>query len=143
MCIKSSAEVVRYDFPDSLFAFQLERNVSAEYADEKAAYIHKSPIQSIWAIPGTVDPIHSIDTVEDLAYGLESSARYVTGDKLGVVAIWRLIENQNSELSLRCVKFFNVANMQPPPLAVSVRALCERDGIVLVGTSASEIYEVR
>lgn len=107
--------------------------------EQPGAYPHGSGVvQTLWAIPGEVS---AIDSYADILDGLQSSSRYVSGDHLGGVAIWRLVENNNL-LRLKCIKAFNVSNLLPPPMGISVRSVCERDGVFLIGTSGSEIFEV-
>ena len=79
---------------------------------------------------------------EDMLPTLSTSARYITGDKEGIVAVWRLIRNKHSELRLRLISLLDVAILQPSPVCTSVRSVSERAGTILIGTLGSEIFEV-
>lgn len=109
---------------------------------EVGRYPHTSPIQAIWAIPGTVDTLYEGCEEDELHVGLSSSARYLTGDKEGLVATWRLVYNKHSELRLKLVSLLDVSTLEPAPVSPSVRSVCERNGTILLGTGGSEIYEV-
>lgn len=141
-------------------------------------FIHKSPINSIWAIPGTIDEI-SIFPDEDIndrtiehnfMKGYSASCRYITGDKNGNVCIWRMYtyptskakkvyDYDSSEYELRLVKAFNIVQVMsniitpglghiseytvsPDDQSNSIRSITERDGLILIGTVKSEIYEI-
>jgi WD40 repeat protein len=106
-----------------------------------AEYPHKSTIQCMWAVPGSID-IRS--STQDCLDGYQGSARYITGDKDGQVAIWRMVRPSNSPTLLRLVlvKVFNALNLKPAPLGASVRSVCMRDGMILLGLKSSEIMEV-
>lgn len=106
-----------------------------------AGYPHKSTIQSMWAVPGSIDVRSS---TQDCLDGYHTSARYITGDKDGQVAIWRMVRPSNSPTLLRLVliKVFNVLSLKPAPLGASVRSVCMRDGMILLGLKSSEIMEV-
>lgn len=106
---------------------------------EPGSYPHKSAIQAIWSIKGEIS---IFDGEHHISEGLETSCRYITGDKQGVIAIWRLVKTWGDELRLKCVKVFNIAKVIPKPASMSVRSLCERDGAILIGTQGSEIFEV-
>jgi WD40 repeat protein len=105
-------------------------------------YPHTSPIQAIWAISGNVDTLCEGCDEEELHVGLSSAARYLTGDKEGLIATWRLVYNKHSELRLKLVSLFDVSTLEPTPVSASVRSVCERNGTILLGTIGSEIYEV-
>jgi len=102
-------------------------------------YPHNSMVQTIWAIPGTIDVVQDIYECLD---GYQDSARYLTGDKNGQVAIWRMVETIQGNLRLVCMKVFNVSKLSPTALGLSVRSVCMRDGIILVGLQSSEIFEI-
>ena len=109
---------------------------------EVGRYPHTSPIQAIWAISGSVDTLCEGCEEEELNIGLSSSARYLTGDKEGLIATWRLVYNKHMELRLKLVSLLDVSTLEPRPVSPSVRSVCERNGTVLLGTIGSEIYEV-
>jgi WD40 repeat protein len=109
---------------------------------EVGRYPHTSPIQAIWAIPGTVDTLCEGCEEEELHIGLSSAARYLTGDKEGLIATWRLVYNKHSEVRLKLVSLLDVSTLEPTPVSASVRSVCERNGTILLGTIGSEIYEV-
>lgn len=103
-------------------------------------YPHKSPIQCIWAIAGTIDEKSS---TRDCLEGYHTASCYLTGDKEGNVCIWRMVRTvAGRNLRLVLMKTFNVMALKPAPLSVSVRSVCMRDGIVLLGLQSSEIIEV-
>jgi len=92
----------------------------------------KSPVQAMWC---------SHEDLEDLM-----SFTCITGDKVGNVAIWRFVEtdllDRPSGVILKCIHSFNVSTLQPTPTDVSVRSVCEWEGVMLIGTQGSEVYEV-
>jgi microtubule-associated protein-like 6 len=93
-------------------------------------------IQTIWckkAGNGTLNPL------------------YITGDNAGNIVVWEMILNgpdgkpemrqfQNyqgdSPVSLR------TSELEPRPLIDAVQSVCARDGVLLVATQSSDIYEV-
>lgn len=105
---------------------------------------HKNiSIQSIWAIPGTIDAIIDNDLSECLDKGYTDSSRYITTDIKGQVAIWRMIKTSpNNFLRLVLIRTFNVSILKPTPLEFSVRSVCVRDSTILIGLKSSEVYEV-
>jgi microtubule-associated protein-like 6 len=130
--------------------FKAVSNAKNDYGDlmgELGSYPHKSSINTIWAIPGSID---LFDNANDLLESRTTSNRYLTGDRLGVIAIWRMIVhcglNKNSqqvnELRLKCIAVFNTNNFSPRSMNGSVRSLCERDENILIGTLGCEIYEL-
>ena len=108
--------------------------------ETEGEYPHKSSIQALWAIPGEITK--DVHQISQLFKNLSTSARYVTGDRKGVVAVWRLIENTDKNLKLKCVSFFNMTSLSPQPFDVSVKSISEQDGSLLISTGGSEIYEV-
>ena len=80
---------------------------------------------------------------EELLHGLSASARYLTGDKEGLIATWRLTLDRNCELRLKLVSLLDVSSLRPAPVCPSVRSVSERNGTILLGTKGSEIFEVR
>lgn len=130
--------------------FKAVSNAKNDYGDlmgELGSYPHKSSVTSIWAIPGTVD---SFDNANDLLESRTTSNRYLTGDRLGVIAIWRMIvhcglnkySQEVNELRLKCIAVFNTNDLLPRSMNGSVRSLCERDENILIGTLGCEIYEL-
>ena len=117
-------------------------------------YPHKSAIQALWAIPGEI--AKNLWNLSDLFKNLSTSARYITGDRKGEIAIWRLIENSDKNLRLKCISVFNLNSLAPRPFDVSInlnslaprpfdvsiKSICEQDGSLLISTNGSEIYEV-
>ena len=61
---------------------------------------------------------------------------FVTGGKDGVIKLWNL--------SLHCVKAFNMRESRPPPRHPAVRSVCLNDvgNTILVGTHGSELFEI-
>mgnify|MGYP003386351119 CR=1 FL=1 len=104
--------------------------------DSNPHFAVKSPIQAMWTYQ------------EESGMGEEdlSSFTCLTGDKLGNIAVWKVVEtdllHRPSGVILQCVHHFNVASLDPPPTDVSVRSVCEREGVMLIGTQGSEVYEV-
>jgi WD40 repeat protein len=73
----------------------------------------------------------------------ESSARYITGDRDGNVAVWRLVIIEGTDCPrLKLVRRFNVSSVMPSVTSVSVRSLSERQGTLLIGTHGAEIFEI-
>lgn len=103
-------------------------------------YPHKSAIQALWAVPGEI--AKDVHQLSQLFKNLSTSARYITGDRKGVVAIWRLIENTDKTMKLKCVSTFNLSSLSPQPFDVSIKSICEQDGTLLISTNGGEIYEV-
>lgn len=124
---------------------QVVSNVGNQYDEavhEVDQYPHMSPIQAMWAIPGKVDLLSEGYEPGDIYTGLSASSRYVTGDKEGLVVVWRLMCLPNSQLRLKLVSILDISTLCPAPVCPSVRSLCERNGTILIGTLGSEIYEV-
>ena len=124
---------------------QVVSNVGSQYggaAHEVGQYPHISPIQAMWAIPGKVDTLNDGYEARDIYTGLNTSSRYITGDKEGLVAVWRLMYLPKLQLRLKLVFLLDVSTLSPTPVCPSVRSLCERNGTILIGTLGSEIYEV-
>ena len=131
--------------PALLLLLQVVSNVGSQYggaAHEVGQYPHNTPIQAMWAIPGTVDTLNDGYEARDIYTGLNTSSRYITGDKEGLVAVWRVMYLPNSQLRLKLVCLLDVSTLSPTPVCPSVRSLCERNGTILIGTLGSEIYEV-
>ena len=91
-----------------------------------------SPVQAVWS---------SHEDLEDLA-----SYTCITGDKVGNIAIWKFVEtdlvDRPSGVIIQCIHHFNVSTLNPTPTDLSVRSVCEREGVMLIGTQGSEVYEV-
>ena len=113
-----------------------------ETPNETGTYPHTSSIQCMWAIQGTVDCMFDGSGEEELLHGLSTSARYISGDKEGLIATWRLTLDKNAELRLKLVSLLDVSSLRPSPVRPSVRSVSERNGTILLGTIGSEIYEV-
>lgn len=105
-------------------------------------YPHTSPVQAIWAIGGTIDTMDEGADEEDMQISSSSSARYLTGDREGLVAVWRLVHNKHSELRLKLLSLLDVSLLLPRPVNPSIRSISEREGTILLGTLSSEIFEV-
>jgi WD40 repeat protein len=129
----------------TLLSSQVVSNVGNQYGEaayEVGQYPHLSPVQAMWAIPGIVDMLNEGNEPGDIYTGLSASSRYITGDKEGLVVVWRLMCLPNSQLRLKLVSILDVSTLCPAPVCPSVRSLCERNGTILIGTLGSEIYEV-
>ena len=109
----------------------------------------------MWAVAGTVDEIDDSSDGRDSAIaGYADSCRILTGDSRGTVVVWRLVtrpaynqganteRESESPYALICLKIFSVQALLPAPTTPSVRSLCERDGVLLVGLQGCEVYEV-
>ena len=113
-----------------------------EFCQEVGYYPHTSSVQAIWAIGGDIDEMGEGFDGEDMQNNSSTSARYLTGDADGLVAIWRLGRNKHSELRLRLLSLLDVSLLLPRPVNPSVRSVTEREGTILIGTLGSEIFEV-
>ena len=101
----------------------------------------KSPIQCMWCRMGDIDDGKNLPI-------------YVTGDKVGNVVVWMMKRFPNEEeMILEKFKEFNIAELkirhspsrslpERGPTSVSVRSVCEREGIMLLGTEGGEIFEI-
>ena len=100
------------------------------------AYPHKSSIHTLCAIAGEVGRIDDEN--------LSTSARYITGDKKGVVAVWRLILNEDNLYRLKCISVFDISSFATPSFSkdASIKSICEQDGSLLISLSCCEIFEV-
>lgn len=119
-------------------------------------------ILSVWAIPGDLLEIDQSNcdlptplNVPDSP--LSTSARYITGDHAGNIMIWRLCVGNNPGLEygsgsyhLRPVQYLKFTTnpieaaalgLSPTPMSRTIKSLCERDGVLLIGTAGGEIYE--
>jgi WD40 repeat protein len=104
---------------------------------------HGVCLQSIWAIPGFILEIESgMDNSYNQCFEKYSEAsRYVTADKGGQIAIWRTVKiGDNYFLAL--IRTFHVSSLEPKPMDYSVRSVCVRDNMILIGLRSSEIFEV-
>ena len=113
-----------------------------EFCHEVGYYPHTSSVQAIWAIGGSIDEMGERFDDEDMQSTSSMSARYLTGDADGLVAIWRLGHNKHSELRLRLLSLLDVSLLLPRPVNPSVRSVTEREGTILIGTIGSEIFEI-
>jgi echinoderm microtubule-associated protein-like 6 len=103
-----------------------------------------SPVQCMWSRKSS----HALD-----------SFLYFTGDQHGQIAIWEYHENTSdcdvlTNDYLRCLTSISANSLVfDPPLLLShpeeqflknysIRSICERDGIVLIGTQAADIIEI-
>ena len=109
-------------------------------------YPHKaSAILSMWAVPGegayfVDDCEHNHDLPTEAFY---STARYITGDHDGHVVVWRLCRGHAADsFHLRPLQLLDLRTLSPAPMSLAVRSVCERDGMLLIGTQGGEIYEV-
>ena len=95
-------------------------------------FVAKSPIQCMWTYHDDIDDLYSYTCI--------------TGDKMGNISVWKVIEtdlkDRPSGVILQCVHNFSTKSLLPPPIDPSVRSVCEREGVMLIGTQGSEIYEV-
>jgi microtubule-associated protein-like 6 len=124
-----------------------------------AKYPHKdNTIQSIWAIPGEVLAVDGqswdLPTPANTPHPpLSQAARYVSADDKGRIVVWRLCVSIGDPASfhLRPVKVLvftenetkaAALGLTPTPMSRCIRSVCERDGVLLIGTQAGEIYEV-
>lgn len=76
---------------------------------------------------------------------------YITGDTGGNVVVWEMIvEGAEMKPDLKQLHCFNSNNsvslktteLDPVPLISAVQSVCARDGVLLVATQSSDIYEV-
>eukprot|EP01039_Chlorochromonas_danica_P011314 gene11314-12624_t len=105
----------------------------------KDGYPHKSPILAMWAVHGSVDIVSNFEECKE---NYSSGCRFITGDRDGVICVWRLVETHQETLRLVLLKKCNISRFAPKPMGAGIRSLCERGGLVLVGNSAGEIYEI-
>lgn len=110
-------------------------------SEKDSIYPHRSPILAIHAIRGSIDVVHDGDYS-----GYELSSRYITGDKNGVICVWRLVEStlhaSPGTYNLVLIKRFDMSQFDPKPTTKAVKSLSERDGLILIGNNSSEIFEV-
>lgn len=104
-------------------------------------YPHQNSILAIWALPGSVDLVP--DTFEECADGYQHAARYLTGDRDGTICMWRLMEARSGNPRLVLLKSFSLRDFKHPAKGSSIKSICERDGLILVATSSSEIFEIQ
>ena len=127
-------------------------------SSDKLNYLHEgSSIESMFAIKGSVDQYTQVMNEHDLSGNHnDKSARYVVGDSSGNIGIWRMIVD-NSSISggsktkknaktdkyyMFLVKYLNIKQLTPEPKNTKINSVCWKDGYILIGTVASEIYEV-
>ena len=148
--------------------FKLFSDAKEEYRElgkDDNIYLHADfAIQSIWAIKGNVTTVSEefFKHFNEYPNDFESSARYVVGDSGGNIGIWRMVKYTSethplkndvdtgkasastgeNRYSLVLVKYFHLRSLSPTAIGSVVQSVCERDGVILVGTNASEIYEV-
>lgn len=131
--------ITQHESPENLHVDPLDPTVDHSL-EPVGGYPHKSAIQCMYALPGLVE--EKLSTAECLD-GYQSSSRYLTGDKDGNVCIWRMVRTvAGKNLRLVLMKTFNVMQLKPVPLGASVRSVCLRDGMILLGLQSSEILEV-
>ena len=164
-------------------AYQAHAEPFVASADDLGTdYPHRNAsILAMWAIPGNITSIASengygeyhdepisMSTIytqhrDELINGYtDRCCRLITGDRNGVVAIWRVVCldgnnaadsdsnpsaeyidcNGNCTLRLILMKKFNTKDLTPTPVHGAVRSVCERDGMLLIGVQGCEIYEV-
>ncbi len=98
------------------------------------------------------------ENYEYIRNSLEEAPTIFTGDKTGIITIWKLIQfnavdgNNNGRKSisgggggshrLEYIYHFDLKDVTPKPSSVSVRSICEQNGLLIVGTMGSEIYEI-
>ncbi|RYH27855.1 hypothetical protein EON65_12920 [archaeon] len=117
-------------------------NAKDFHFNPKGGYPHKSSILAMWAVKGTIDPLSGpADLKDEVDFPYSRSARYITGDREGVICVWRLIEAP-SGLRLILVKQCLIKQFHPVATAFQIRSLCERSGMILLTNSAGEIYEI-
>lgn len=108
----------------------------------KGGYPHVSAILALCGIPGSID---HVDDLDDVCHtGLDTACRYISGDQDGTICIWRLVTTASSTgLRLVLVKRAALHMITSPGLhGRSIKSIAERDGLLLIGTSASEIVEI-
>jgi len=131
--------ITQHESPENLHVDPSDPSVDHSL-EPVGGYPHKSAIQCMYALPGLVE--EKLSTTECLD-GYQSSSRYLTGDKDGNVCIWRMVRTvAGKNLRLVLMKTFNVMQLKPVPLGASVRSVCLRDGMILLGLQSSEILEV-
>ena len=116
------------------------RQVDHDLRQSDVEYPHRSAVLCIYALPGII--ADDKDDVGQCVDGYQQAARYITGDRDGVVAIWRMVQTHSGNLRLILMKTFSTMELKPKPLEPTVRSICERDGILLLGLHSSEIFEV-
>lgn len=109
----------------------------------KSGYPHKSSILAMHAVHGQISEIND---VQDCLENYDSANRIITGDRDGVICVWRLVKllfgTDEEVMTLILLKTFKMQDFKPVPAGTSVKSICERDGVILIGTSSSEIIEV-
>jgi len=139
-------------------------------------------ILTMWAIPGMIDTItpegHVVNpsnpeatatsTIfsqyrDELIAGYnDTCCRIITGDRNGMIGIWRVVtvdeggpctgtaaqiaraQSDDTKCNLRLIlmKKINARKLTPTPTHFAIRSVCERDGVLLIGAQGCEIYEV-
>ncbi len=111
----------------------------------KSGYPHQNSVVSIWGIPGEIVLVHE---VEDCFENYLLANKYITADRNGIICVWRLVNylsnssSGDSVTSLFLLKTFKLQELKPVPFGTSVKSICERDGVILIGTNSGEIIEV-
>jgi WD40 repeat protein len=121
-------------------------------------YPHKSAIQAIWCDKKEDDVVEVGQSMWDwtmeggssgrieyptgvTATDLDNATTIFTGDKLGVVACWKVVSIDGTT-QLEYIYHMHMGDLLPRPQNLSVRSVCEQAGMLAVGTLGSEIFEV-
>lgn len=76
---------------------------------------------------------------------------YITGDTGGNIVVWEMILDgtmgkseliQLHNFKGDCPVSLRTSDLKPPPLLKAVQSVCARDGVLLVATQSSDIYEI-
>lgn len=76
---------------------------------------------------------------------------YITGDTDGNIVVWEMIvDSADMKPDLKQLQSFNsksavslrTTDLNPAPLISAVQSVCARDGVLLVATQSSDIYEI-
>lgn len=147
--------------------FKLFSNMKSRYG---GSYLHGgNAIEWISPIHGKVGEVREEKVIDINIYlrDYENAARFLIGDKAGNIGIWRLVKvggnisdietsprniptnlltrskrNKGDFYTLILLKHLHLSALRPKPNGTEIQSLCERDGLILIGTNASEIYEV-
>ena len=104
-------------------------------------YPHQNSILAIWAVPGSVDLIE--ETFSECCVGYQRAARYLTGDRDGMICVWRLMIGKQGNPRLLLLKMFTLKDLSSQAKGNSIKSICERDGLILVATNSSEMFEIQ
>lgn len=110
-----------------------------DFLSSSGKYPHRTAILALWAIPGS---INTLTDTQECSHKMSKAARYISGDRNGIICIWRLIYNAANQLRLVPIKFVELHKIKPLPVGFAVKSICERDGVILIGNNAGEIYEI-